>query len=79
MSPSGLSDIVVRGSPGGPLRDVWVDVVLPAGSESLIPLVDGRSVDFAATEWGIRVPVGALGASEARRISLVLVTDEGDG
>ena len=77
-SPSGLSDIVVHGLVDEPLRDVWVDVVLSAGSESLIPFVDGRSVDFAATEWGIRVPVGALAAGEDRRISLVVVQDEGD-
>ena len=78
MSPSGLSDIVIRGSPDQPLQDVWVDVVLPAGSASLIPFVDGLSVDFAATPWGIRVPVGALVAGQERRISLVVVEDERD-
>jgi peptidoglycan/xylan/chitin deacetylase (PgdA/CDA1 family) len=76
MEPAGISDILVLAPPRGGLQDLWVDLVLPVVEEGLMPLVDGRSVDFATTDWGIRVPVGTLGAGETRRISLVIVAGD---
>ena len=76
MDHADVSDILVAAPPGQGIEGLWVDIVLPRGVASLIPLVDGRSVDFAATEWGIRVPVGVLGAGDSRRIALIVVEDE---
>ena len=76
MDHAHVSDILVEAPPGQGIEGLWVDIVLPRGVASLIPLVDGRSVDFVATEWGIRVPVGVLGAGDSRRITLIIVEDE---
>ncbi len=70
MAPSGHSDLLVRGTGGPTPGAVWIDLVIPAGADALVPLVDGRSVGFAATDWGIRVPVGPLTEGVVRRISL---------
>jgi hypothetical protein len=58
------------------VADLWVDVVIPSAPEGLIPLVDGRPVDFEAMDWGMRVPVGPLVAGGERAITLVIVEDE---
>jgi len=76
MDHAHVSDILVEAPAGQGIEGLWVDIVLPRGVASLIPLVDGRSVDFVATEWGIRVPVGVLGAGDSRRIALIVVEDE---
>jgi hypothetical protein len=78
MSPSGQPDVLVRGPTEGGLRDVWIDLVLPRSSESVVPFVDGESVDFAATEWGLRVPVGNLAPGDERRISLLVPDGSAD-
>jgi len=74
--PSGLPDLLVRIEGPAPSHAVWVDVVLPRGADGIVPLVDGRSVDFRSTEWGIQVPVGLLDQGAPRRISLVRVGSE---
>jgi peptidoglycan/xylan/chitin deacetylase (PgdA/CDA1 family) len=76
ITPSGVSDLLVRGAPIASLADAWVDVVLPIAPAGLVPLVDGRAVDFEATSWGIRVPLGTLEEGEERRISFVVHRDD---
>jgi peptidoglycan/xylan/chitin deacetylase (PgdA/CDA1 family) len=51
------------------IRGLWIDVVLPGGSRDVEPAVDGVPVAYASTEWGVRVPVGDLGAGAIRRIT----------
>lgn len=71
-------DILVDAPPDQDMEGLWVDIVLPLGSEGLFPVVDGRSVDFSITDWGIRVPVDRLSAGSTQRISLLRVAgDEG--
>ncbi len=72
----GVSDIVVTAPADRAAEDLWVDVVLPDAPEGLVPLVDGRSVDFQATDWGVRVPVGYLADGETRRITFLVIEDE---
>jgi peptidoglycan/xylan/chitin deacetylase (PgdA/CDA1 family) len=71
-----VSDIVVTAPARRPIEDLWVDVVIPEVPEGLVPVVDGRSVDFQATEWGMRVPVGYMVDGESRRIAFVVLEDE---
>jgi hypothetical protein len=42
---------------------------------SVAALVNGQSVDFTATEWGIRVPIPALPPGGSARISLLVPTE----
>ncbi len=63
-------DLLVKAPAAESVEDLWVDVVLPGGLGDLQPAVDGAFVAFAATEWGIRVPVGDLPAGTTRRITL---------
>jgi peptidoglycan/xylan/chitin deacetylase (PgdA/CDA1 family) len=76
MPGTDSSDLLVEGPHDRRLTGLWVDVVLPAANGSLMPLVDGAPVEFAATEWGMRVPVGELPAGGARRISFVPVAED---
>ena len=75
---SGLpaSDLVVSAPSDREVEDLWIDVVLPGAPETTVPLVGGRSVAFEATEWGMRIPVGTLGAGEERRITFLVLEDE---
>lgn len=73
-----VSDLVVRAPVDRDVAGLWVDVVLPEAPEDLIPVVEGRSVAFEATDWGMRVPVGSLERGESRRIAFV-VLDDGSG
>lgn len=76
VARTGLPDILVQAGAEPPTGSVWIDVVLPRAAGSTIPLVDGRSVEFEATDWGLRVPVGSLAAGDERRVSIVLVVAE---
>lgn len=58
------------------IDELWVDVVAPTLPQEAIPLVDGVSVDFIETDWGMRVRVGTVRAGEARRVSFVTVDEE---
>jgi peptidoglycan/xylan/chitin deacetylase (PgdA/CDA1 family) len=73
----GLADLLVEAPVDRDIVGVWIDIVLPGG-ERVLPTVEGRPVDFAVTEWGVRVPVTDLPAGATRRISLLL-TEEGEG
>jgi len=73
-----VSDIVVTAPADRPVEDLWVDVVVPDAPMGLVPVVDGRSVDFQRTDWGVRVPVGYLVDGETRRITFVVLDDEAD-
>jgi peptidoglycan/xylan/chitin deacetylase (PgdA/CDA1 family) len=70
---AGIDDLLVEAPAGDAVTGLWVDVVLPSAREALIPLVDGMSVDFTQTGWGMRVPVGDLAPGGSRRISFVRV------
>ncbi|MDA0327668.1 MAG: polysaccharide deacetylase family protein [Gemmatimonadetes bacterium] len=73
MRPSGPEDLLVSLASGAGLEDFWVDIVAPKLGPNVIPLVDGISVVFVETGWGMRVRVGSLSVGEVRRISLVSV------
>lgn len=72
-----ISDLVVTAPADRGLDDLWIDVVLPYATEDRIPVVDGRSVAFEATEWGMRVPIGDLAAGQERRVSFLVVEPGG--
>jgi peptidoglycan/xylan/chitin deacetylase (PgdA/CDA1 family) len=67
---AGTWDLLVTTSSETEIQDLWIDVVLPAMTDEVVPLVDGVSVDFLEESWGVRVRVGTLGPREARRITL---------
>jgi hypothetical protein len=71
-----VSDVVVTAPADRPVEDLWVDVVVPDAPHGLVPVVDGRSVDFQVTDWGMRVPVGYLVDGETRRITFVVLEDD---
>ena len=73
IEASALPDLMVHG-PSTEMRGLWIDVVLP-GSDRLLPLLDGETVEFRTTEWGMQVPVGVLRPGEARRIAFVRVEE----
>jgi peptidoglycan/xylan/chitin deacetylase (PgdA/CDA1 family) len=50
--------------------ELWIEVMLPEGVGDLKPFVDGVPVPFRSTDWGIRVPVGALEAGASLVLSL---------
>jgi peptidoglycan/xylan/chitin deacetylase (PgdA/CDA1 family) len=70
-----ISDIVVAAPEDRAVSGLWIDVVLPHGSSATVPLVDGESVQFEATDWGLRVPVRDLAAADTARISFAVVVD----
>lgn len=70
-----VPDILVRVPEDGGIRDLWVDVVLPVAPDGLAPLVDGRSVAFDATAWGMRVPVGDVSSGGIRRVTFMVLED----
>jgi peptidoglycan/xylan/chitin deacetylase (PgdA/CDA1 family) len=74
FAPARVSDILIEAPPDRAVDGLWVDIALPRGSASMLPIVDGRSVDFASTEWGIRVPIPALAPGGTARISLFVTT-----
>lgn len=76
-SGAGVADLIVRGGSGEALADVWIDVVLPRTPGAVIPLVDGRSVAYVLTDWGMRVPAGTLEPGAEHRISFVPADGEG--
>ena len=63
-------DIRVEGPQGESVTGLWIDIVLPRGSDAVTPAVDGVPVAYTTTDWGIRVPLGDLPAGETRLISL---------
>jgi peptidoglycan/xylan/chitin deacetylase (PgdA/CDA1 family) len=65
--------VLVEAPADAPVADLWVDIVLPEDPAGFGPLVDGEPVRYAGTPWGIRVPVGDLGAGERRVVSLIPV------
>lgn len=71
-----VSDVLVEAPLDRGVEGLWVDLVLPRGSASMVVLVDGRSVDFTATDWGVRVPLPALAPGGSARISLLIPTEE---
>ena len=76
-SPAPVADIVVSAPLDRGVENLWVDVVIPNPPDGMIPLVDGRSVDYEQTDWGMRVPVGDISAGDTRRITY-LVLEDGD-
>jgi peptidoglycan/xylan/chitin deacetylase (PgdA/CDA1 family) len=77
-----VSDIVVTAPQSGAAESLWIDVVIPSVPEGLVPTVDGRSVGFQSTDWGLRVPVGYITDGETRRIAFVVLDaqeEDGDG
>jgi peptidoglycan/xylan/chitin deacetylase (PgdA/CDA1 family) len=66
-----IADVVVAAPADRGIEGLWLDLVLPKGPASLLPLVDGRSVDFSETGWGMRVPVPPLPPGGTARVSLV--------
>jgi peptidoglycan/xylan/chitin deacetylase (PgdA/CDA1 family) len=76
-SPAPVADIVVTAPLDRGVENLWIDVVIPSPPDGLIPLVEGRSVDYEQTDWGMRVPVGDLSAGATRRITY-LVLEDGD-
>lgn len=75
--PGRLPSMLVEAPKGDGIRGLWIDVILPAGVDGVIPFVDGQPVPYATTEWGLRVPVGDLAAGEARRILLRVAGPDG--
>ncbi len=73
-----VNDLLVEAPPDRAIENLWVDIVLPVEAAAMFPVVDGASVDFSMTDWGIRVPVEDLPAGATRRISL-LVAPEDEG
>ena len=65
-----IAELLVEAPPDRAVVDLWLDVVLPSAPASTFPLVDGVPVDFTATDWGLRVPVGDLAPGAVRRVSL---------
>jgi peptidoglycan/xylan/chitin deacetylase (PgdA/CDA1 family) len=51
-------------------QSVWVDLVLPGGTQGMEPWIDDEPVPFELTGVGMRVPVGALLPGEVRLLSL---------
>jgi peptidoglycan/xylan/chitin deacetylase (PgdA/CDA1 family) len=76
LEPAPLPDVLVEAAPDRGIADLWVDLVLPRASESMRPLVNATTVDFEATDWGMRVPVPALAPGGTARISLVQAVGE---
>ena len=74
FAPARVSDVLVEAPLDRGVDGLWVDLALPRGTASMLPLVNGRSVDFASTEWGMRVPVPALAPGDTARISLFVTT-----
>jgi peptidoglycan/xylan/chitin deacetylase (PgdA/CDA1 family) len=64
-------EIVVQAPADASASGVWVEIVLPEDPQGLAPLVDGQSVAYVGTPFGIRVPVGDMEAGARRTISLV--------
>jgi len=71
-----VADILVTAPLDRSVDDLWIDIVLANAPEGMVPLVAGRPVDFEATEWGMRVPVGSVSAGEQRRVTFLVVEDE---
>jgi peptidoglycan/xylan/chitin deacetylase (PgdA/CDA1 family) len=68
---SGSLEVVVEAPANQSVSGLWVEVVLPEDPQGLAPLVDGQSVPYVGTPFGIRVPVGDLEAGARRTISLI--------
>jgi peptidoglycan/xylan/chitin deacetylase (PgdA/CDA1 family) len=66
-----VPEIVVEAPRGEDIEGLWLDIVLPHGVRDAQPVVNGSSVAFTLTPWGIRVPVGNLPAGGEGRIALV--------
>lgn len=71
MGRSGVADLLVTVPSGVNLDDFWVDVVAPSLDETVIPLVDGTSVQFALRDWGMQLRLGVLRGGEVRRVAFV--------
>ena len=71
---TGLPDLTVSIASGSAIDDLWVDVVLPNADESILPTVDGVSVEYVDESWGMRVRVGSLFGGDLHRISFVTVS-----
>ena len=75
LARSDVFDVLVVAPEDGGLSGLWVDVVLPRGSDGMVPLVNGEPVGFEATDWGVRVPLPALAPADTARISFVVEVD----
>jgi peptidoglycan/xylan/chitin deacetylase (PgdA/CDA1 family) len=51
------------------ISELWIDVILPPGSEGMTPSVDGVPVAFITTDWGVRIALGDLSPREIKTIS----------
>jgi peptidoglycan/xylan/chitin deacetylase (PgdA/CDA1 family) len=79
LEPAAVSDILVAAPGERGVSGLWIDVVLPRGSSTTLPLVDGEPVQFEAADWGLRVPVRDLAAADTARISFAVVVDPAPG
>jgi hypothetical protein len=75
-SQASVPDILVTAPADRVVEDLWIDVTLPSAPVGTIPLVEGRSVAFEATDWGMRIPIGNLTAGERRRVTFLVLEDE---
>lgn len=70
---AGIPDVIVATSSETRRDDVWIDISAPQMSQSVMPFVDGVSVEFALEDWGMRLRVGMVEAGVTRRISFATV------
>ena len=64
-------EVIVEAPDDAPVSGLWVEIVLPGDPKGLAPVVDGQSVDYVATPFGIRVPVGDMAPGARSTISLI--------
>jgi peptidoglycan/xylan/chitin deacetylase (PgdA/CDA1 family) len=79
LEPAPVSDVLVAAPDERAVSGLWIDVVLPHGSATTVPLVDGEPVPFEATDWGLRVPVRQLAAADTARVSFAVIVDPEPG
>jgi peptidoglycan/xylan/chitin deacetylase (PgdA/CDA1 family) len=70
LSRSGIDDLVVTAPAEAPLESAWIDIVIPSARRGFVPLLNGHPVEFALTDWGIRVPLAPVPAGAEVRIAL---------
>ncbi len=76
FEPAIMSDILMEAPTERGIAGPWIDLVIPRAAESLRPLINGNSIDFEATDWGMRIPLPALQPGGTARISVVQLAAE---
>jgi len=62
-------ELVVEAPIGSTDREVWLDIILPAGDR--VPYAGSRQLPYARTDWGLRIPLRPLATGEVRTIRLL--------